>query len=113
MAVHPPTALCPNIFQLRGPQHAEHLSINNKTGYCVWSLYYAVLRISNPDKSPEEAYVYLTTHPGIFFEIRRFRCYVLEVALAEFKQGRFHGHEAEDIEATLEIYSSQLNECKT
>ena len=75
-----PSMLCP----AKGPQHAEHLGANfNKTGYCVsWSLYYMVLRLLNQNKTYEETYQYLATHPGIFFEIRRFRCFVLEIALA-------------------------------
>ena len=107
-----PNMLCPGIP--RHPQEAESLGANfNKDGYCVmWSLYYVTLRLLNPNKTSDQTYSYLATHPGIFFEIQRFRCNVLDVVLTEVEQGRFHGYGSVGVQNVAKLYKPQLDACK-
>ena len=82
-----PITFCPKIAV--GPQEMEQRLRFGHKGYCaMWSLYYVVLRLLNPDKTREDTYEYMTTHPGILFDIRRFRCYVFDVAFEEIKNER-------------------------
>ena len=79
-----PIMFCPKITM--GPQDLEARLRFGEKGYCaLWSLYYVALRLLNQDKSREETYEYMTTHPGIVFDIRRFRCYVFDVAFEEME----------------------------
>lgn len=107
-----PSMLCPKILASKGPQHSEVLFGFSMTGYCaLWSLYYVILRILNPNKTSDETYIYLTKHPGIFLEIRRFRCLVLDTAMAEFEQGRYHGYDKVTCTEIYEKFSQQRRIC--